>query len=207
MQSLLPRLCLAISRWLLSSDIEKIETTLRFTRLQPSVFPACPLSAIRALIAAEDRRFFYHVGFDAVAMLRALWAYASRRYVSGASTIEQQLVRTVRRRYERTLGRKISEIMLACSIQALASKAEIASLYLNVAYFGWRMNGFRQAIRRMSMSVEGLSNEEAAYIVAMLKYPLPRIPSAGRLKLLRQRQNYILKHIDAIGSSRPHHCF
>lgn len=189
------RLCTAASRRFLGSELGAIEATILTARLQHNRSCRCPAAAIAALIAAEDRRFYRHIGFDAAAIVRAGWKYMVQRRVSGASTIEQQLVRTIRRRYERTLRRKISEILLAGALQSLASKSEIATLYLRVAYFGWRMNGLRQALARLQISETHISRDEAAYIVALLKYPLPRRPTEARLRLIRRRQQYIVEHL------------
>jgi len=148
-----------------------------------------------AIITAEDRRFYRHLGCDPWAMSRALLRYAIHKKVSGASTIDQQLVRTIRRRYERTLQRKISEIILAISLQSLATKPQIIDWYLQVAYFGWQMNGVKHAAERLNLNLEKLTPFDAAYLASLLKYPLPLEPSSHRGQLIEERQAYILRHM------------
>ena len=64
----------------------------------------------------------------------------------GASTINQQLVRVLTNRYERTFKRKVKEILLASLVARAIPKTDIPGIYLSVAYFGWRMNGLVQAV-------------------------------------------------------------
>jgi len=155
-----------------------------------------PPIAILALITAEDRRFYKHYGFDIIAILRCIFQYIMFKKHSGGSTIDQQFVRTVTRRYDRTLFRKIREIILSIYLQRIASKEEIAAMYLLVAYLGWRMNGYLQACRRHSIRASKINETEAAFIVASLKYPIPKSPSAAFQNRHEQRVRYILKNLN-----------
>ena len=67
----------------------------------------------RLLISGEDHRYFLHPGFDVIAICRAIWRRLAWGVREGASTIEQQTVRVLKGRYERTLRRKVHEILLA----------------------------------------------------------------------------------------------
>lgn len=96
-----------------------------------------PPDLIHAVIAIEDRRFYSHHGIDLRGILRAAWHdLRGDRTVEGASTITQQLVRMTYLSPERTLRRKVQEIMLALWLEARLSKDEILTRYLNTAYFG-----------------------------------------------------------------------
>ena len=129
---------------------------------------------LQALVVGEDRRFFRHSGLDAIAMLRAAWQFVAHGRVQGASTIEQQLVRTLTKRYERTLRRKAREIMLATCVGDVLDKPQVASTYLLVAYYGWGMMGVIQACTRLEYDCSSLSWNQAASLIARLKYPQPQ---------------------------------
>lgn len=145
------------------------------------------------LIAGEDRRFKYHPGVDPFGLCRAAW----RTYVCGSreggSTIAMQLVRTVTGRYEKTLARKFREIQLACRLTKYLSRERIPSLYLWVAYYGWRMNNFTQACGRLGIHPESTTLLDAAELVACLKYPRPRIISTERLRKIEKRSLYLVQ--------------
>jgi membrane peptidoglycan carboxypeptidase len=80
--------------------------------LVQNAYATPPKPMIELLLAGEDHRFPYHPGVDTVALCRALWMTV-RGSPQGGSTVAMQLVRTITGRYERTLGRKIREIMFA----------------------------------------------------------------------------------------------
>lgn len=149
--------------------------------------PDIPQILIETLIAAEDHRFRKHGGVDPVAILRAIWRYFILGAREGGSTIEQQLVRTVTRRYKRNFRRKAVEILLASRLDSIILKEDIPGVYLHVAYFGWRMTGVRDACRRLKMNLADLTPDQAAAIVARLKYPQPKNISTERLEKISRR--------------------
>jgi penicillin-binding protein 1A len=151
-----------------------------------------PESLVRAVVAAEDRRFFRHRGIDLSAIIRALWKFLTSRTLSGASTIEQQLVRTLRGRYEISLNRKLSEIAIAIAISRKFDKRVIANVYCNVAYLGWRATGMKQAASRLGLDIFALSEREAATLAAMLKLPMPKQPNKAYSNRLQRRILYIV---------------
>jgi membrane peptidoglycan carboxypeptidase len=157
--------------------------------------------AKKLLISGEDHRYYQHGGFDVIAMCRAAWRGFILHKREGASTIEMQLVRTLTEKYERTLKRKIHEIAFATLVSKVIPKDEIPAVYLEIAYFGWRMNGFSAALRRTYGMCEQLPPLQTAQIVARLKYPEPRSASPSRLRKIRVRGDYLLwlhdKHLHA----------
>jgi monofunctional glycosyltransferase len=157
-------------------------------------------NVIRAMIVAEDRRFFSHCGVDFRGVTRAVLKYLSGGRLEGASTIEQQFVRTARRRYEITFARKFTECVLAVIVSSRHSKAHIAYSYLEVAYFGWRANGVQQAARRLGIDLLHASEAEAAALAAMLKVPMPRFPSQRYVTRHAQRVEYILTNWNEVGT-------
>jgi hypothetical protein len=170
------------------SDVSRVRELLAKHACDVARMPAV---LVRALVAGEDHRYFGHRGLDPVSLLRAIWALARWRMPVGVSTIEQQLWRTMTGRRERSLGRKMRESMGAAMISGAFDKRRLACLYLATAYFGAGMVGAPAACRRMGYHLDGLTEREAARLIACLKYPLPRVPGQDRLKRLELRADYV----------------
>lgn len=151
-----------------------------------------PSVLTKMLVLAEDRRFYSHSGVDALAVAAIAWRFVRTRRISGASTIEQQLVRTLTGRKERTLHRKLCEMLLAYGLSYQRDKSELAAMYLAVAYFGWRMNGVEDACRRLNIELDKITAHQAASLIARLKYPEARRPSPQRTALISNRVKYLL---------------
>ena len=99
--------------------------------------PQIPEHLRRAVIAVEDVRFFEHPGLDYIGILRAAWTNLRRGgKVEGASTITQQLARSLFLSSERTFDRKVRELVLAYKMELVSSKEQIFETYLNQIYFG-----------------------------------------------------------------------
>jgi penicillin-binding protein 1A len=152
-----------------------------------------PLPAQELLVAGEDHRFFSHPGVDPIAICRAVWRRVAFGKIEGASMIAQQLVRVLTGRYEQTLYRKFKEMVLAVLITTVVPKSVLPSLYLRIGYFGWRMNGFREACRRLGFRPDGMTLLDCAELVARLKYPEPRLAPSERMSLIRRRATHLLK--------------
>lgn len=179
----------------LASVIEEVERQVEELGKRPKI----PNALIEAVVAAEDRRFFSHNGVDPRAMARALWAYIRTGRLTGASTLEQQLVRTIRGRYEPTLARKITEINIAMKVSKRFSKRQLVEVYCHIAYLGWRAQGMSQAARRLGVDLSSLSLRESATLASMLKLPMPRFPSEGYARRLQRRTEYVLHVLSSNG--------
>lgn len=125
---------------------------------------------IKELIFAEDHRYLFHFGVDFFAMVRAIYSTKVRKKFQGASTIEQQLVRVLSARYEKSLKRKIREQILAVLISRKFKKYEIARCYLINAYMGHKRKGIFQALERSNF---GRDSDRFYIVAASLKYPHP----------------------------------
>jgi membrane peptidoglycan carboxypeptidase len=98
-----------------------------------------------------------------------------RHKFGGISTIEQQLVRTIRKRREYTISRKFSEITLSILMNFHFTKAEILTTYLNCVYFGPHMNGVdTAALVSFGVPAISLTEEQADFIACLLPTPMPR---------------------------------
>ena len=142
------------------------------------------------LILAEDHRFLNHFGVDFIAMARAIYSTKIKGVFQGASTIEQQLTRTITARYERTLRRKLREQLLAVLISRKFSKYLIAKCYLENAYFGYGIKGIEVALRRLD---NGEYENFSEFLVSLLKYPKPKFYSNEWEGKIKNRIAYIKK--------------
>jgi membrane peptidoglycan carboxypeptidase len=177
----------------LSADWSRVRTRLdavcMLIERNPDRTP--PLLAQRLLVSGEDHRHARHPGFDLIAIGRACWRRLRYGTHEGGSTIEQQIVRVLTGRYERTIVRKLREIALAVLVSRRYAKHRLPAAYLWIGYYGWRMNGYKQACRRLGILTQSLSSKEAAMLVARLKYPQPRDASAHRMTQIEQRAEHL----------------
>jgi len=143
-------------------------------------FARIPATMKAAMIAVEDRRFYYHPGVDPVGIGRSLVvAQRSGHFTQGASTITQQLARNVFLTANRTFSRKVREAVLALAIERRFTKEAILELYLNRVYFGGGAYGIDAAARKFfGHSAEHLTLPEAAIIAGLVKAPSRYAPSA-----------------------------
>jgi membrane peptidoglycan carboxypeptidase len=142
-----------------------------------SLRPKLPNILIETLIVGEDRRFYLHEGIDPIGIMRAIWNIILLRDLQGGSTIEQQLVRTITGRREKRIMRKVREILLSSLISKVIPKSDIPGVYLSIAYFGWKMNGIKQSCNRLGFDLKNITINQAASLIARLKYPEPEISS------------------------------
>ena len=152
-----------------------------------------PKVLIQAVLAAEDADFFEHEGLDYKGMARALFENLTRRkFAQGASTITQQVVKQMLLSPEKTLRRKVQEIILARRISQKFSKEEILELYLNQMYFGHGRYGVEEASRfYFGKSVGELDLGEAALLAGMLQSP-SRLSPHKHAEAAKKRQSYVL---------------
>src|SRR5262249_14537566 len=127
----------------------------------------------KAFVAIEDRRFYSHHGVDPIGLGRALVANTLHRGVSqGGSTITQQLAKNLFLTPERTLTRKLQEVVLALWLEHKFSKAQILDLYLNRVYFGSGAYGVEAAAQRyFGKSARHVTLAEAALLAGLVKSP------------------------------------
>jgi penicillin-binding protein 1A len=133
-----------------------------------------------AMVAVEDRRFYYHPGVDPIGIVRSFYVRAtSGKWSQGGSTITQQLARTVYLNNRREFGRKIREIILSMAMETKFSKDQILELYLNKVYFGGGAFGVDAASRKFfDHGAEDLTLAESAIIAGLVKAPSHYSPTA-----------------------------
>ncbi|MEZ5841660.1 MAG: PBP1A family penicillin-binding protein [Hyphomicrobiales bacterium] len=146
-----------------------------------------------AVIAIEDRRFRSHFGIDVVGLARAVVTnLASGRLVQGGSTLTQQLAKNLFLEPDRTMKRKIQEVILALWLETKYSKDAILEMYLNRVYLGAGAYGVDAAARRyFGKSARAVTLSEAAVLAALLKAPSRYSPLANP-DLARDRAKLVL---------------
>lgn len=158
-----------------------------------------PSLLIKAIITAEDQRFFAHPGVDLRGILRAARAnFQAGRIVQGGSTLTQQLVKNLFLTNERTLARKLLEITTAIVIENRYSKADILTHYMNEIYLGQRgtrgIVGVREAAYRyFGKEPQELSLGEIALLAGLVRAPNYYAPHKHRERALRRRNDILQK--------------
>jgi penicillin-binding protein 1A len=138
-----------------------------------------PTYVPKAFIAIEDRRFYEHHGVDPFGIGRAFVANVLHRTVAqGGSTITQQLAKNLFLTQERTINRKLQEVLLALWLERKFSKAQILEMYLNRVYFGAGAYGIEQASQRyFGKSARQITLGEAALLAGLVKSPSRLAPT------------------------------
>lgn len=197
-------------------DLERDEAELGTVELDPEVITRLygkvwedrrliklydlPSLLVKALLAAEDQRFFEHRGIDLWRILGAFRANMARgEVVQGGSTLTQQLVKNFFLSPERTLGRKLLEICMALIVEHHYSKLEILEDYLNEIYLGQRgpkgIFGVWEAARvYFGKEPRDLSLSEMALLAGIIKAPNRYDPKRHHNDAL-QRRNYVLRRM------------
>ena len=135
-------------------------------------------SSLRRSIAYEDRRFREHRGIDVKALFRAALQLAQHgRPVSGASTITMQVARLLSAQPTRSVGGKISQMLMALALEKRLSKDDILDLYLTLAPYGGNIEGIRAAsLAYLGKEPRRLTAAEAALLVALPQAPEAQAP-------------------------------
>ena len=154
----------------------------------------------RAVIAVEDVRFFEHPGLDYIGMLRAAWTNLRRGgKVEGASTITQQLARSLFLSSERTFDRKVRELILAYKMESVLTKEQILELYLNQIYFGQGAYGVASAAQTyFGKDLSALTVAESAFLAGLPKSPSHYSPFKAYDRA-KKRQEHVLSRMEEAG--------
>ncbi|MCX6244817.1 MAG: penicillin-binding protein 1C [Bacteroidetes bacterium] len=148
-----------------------------------------------AIIHYEDHYFYWHPGFNPVALIRAAYQdIRAGKIVSGGSTISMQVIRLARKNKERTIPEKLVEILQAFRLELHYSKEKIVALYASHAPFGGNTVGLDAAAwRYFGVSPENLSWAEAATLAVLPNSPALIYPGKNQLKLLAKRNRLLEK--------------
>jgi penicillin-binding protein 1A len=155
-----------------------------------------------AILAAEDDRFYQHGGVDYLGVARAAVANVQGRR-EGASTITMQVARTFFLTREKTIARKLSEVLLAFKIEANLTKDQILELYINQIFLGQRAYGFGSAANvYFGKTLQDLTPAEAAMLAGLPQAPSRQNPFVNP-KRAQERQQYVLRRMSDVGWLSP----
>ncbi len=152
-----------------------------------------PHHLVNAVLATEDRRFRGHFGVDPIGLTRAMFKNVQAgAIVEGGSTITQQLAKNLFLTPERTITRKMQEVVLAIWLEVYLSKDEILESYLNRVYFGAGTHGVEAAAKRyFGKSARQVTIAEAALLAGLLKAPSRYAPTRNP-RLAEQRASIVI---------------
>lgn len=166
----------------------------------PVQLEALPRYVKWAVITTEDRNFYSHSGFDIKGFARALIRNILGRDRSGGSTITQQLIKNALLTNEKTITRKIKELVLAWQLEQKFTKDEILELYLNEIPYGSVTYGIEAASQSFfSKPAKDLSVAQAALLAAIPQAPSRYSPYGPNQDLLFGRQQWIIKSMADLG--------
>src|ERR1700740_2071576 len=150
---------------------------------------------INAILAAEDERFYSHGGVDYLSVLRAAASNVASGTQQGAGTITMQVARNFFLTREKTITRKLREVLLAWKIEANLSKDEILQLYVNQIFLGQRAYGFAAASQiYFGKPLKDVTPAEAAMLAGLPKAPSAYNPVTNP-KRAKTRQLYVLRRM------------
>lgn len=163
-----------------------------------------PAAMPNAVLATEDRRFHDHFGIDPIGLARAMVVNVrAGRIVQGGSTITQQVAKNLFLTPERSIKRKVQEVLLALWLERRFSKEQILTLYLNRVYLGAGTYGVDAASRRyFGHPARRLSTYEAAMLAGLLKAP-SRFNPATDPERARSRARVVLANMVDAGYLTP----
>ena len=152
-----------------------------------------PEDLVNGVISIEDRRFKQHLGFDIIGIIRAaIVNVRAGEIVEGGSTITQQLAKNLFLTEEKTLKRKLKELILAIKIEMDYSKEDIIEMYLNIIYFGSESYGVYEASREyFNKDVEDLTLKECAMLAGIIKSPSYYNPK-NNIEMAKKRQIIVI---------------
>ncbi len=149
----------------------------------------------QAFISAEDKNFYTHAGYDPRGMVAAAVDMAQGGGLRGASTITQQVMKNFLLSGDRTIERKIKEIILAARVETALTKEKILELYLNEIYLGQNSYGVAAAAQTFfNKNLTELAPHEAAYLAALPKAPSDLHPVRAKARAT-ERRNFVLREM------------
>ena len=154
-----------------------------------------------ATIVAEDDSFYRHFGVDFKGIARAMISNIKRQgVVQGGSTITQQLIKNIYLTPERTIARKIRELILAIEMEIKYSKEDILSFYLNIVPYGSNAYGIEAASQTFfNKHAKELTIAEASLLASLPKAPTYYSPFGNNPDKLDKRQKYVLSRMLSLG--------
>ena len=183
-----------------SEDGVLIHELFKFNRVYVPI-EKIPAHTISALLSTEDRRFYTHWGIDVKRIPKVIAVNVSSfRFRQGFSTITMQLARNLYFGFQKTVNRKLREIITAIQIERTYAKQEILEMYLNQAYFGLGLYGIQAAAKRyFDKDASELTIEESATLIPLLNLPAYYSPITHADRSFTRR-NLVLRNMVVTGA-------
>jgi len=163
-----------------------------------------PQHVINAFLAAEDKDFYFHKGFSISGLFRALYKNVIDDKQEGGSTITQQLIKNTILTPEKTVTRKVKELILAIQTETIFTKDEILEMYLNQVGFGGPAYGIQEASRQyFDVDAKDLSISQAAYLAGLTRAPSKYSPYGDHPEQAVYRQQLVLSQMQKAGFITP----
>lgn len=152
-----------------------------------------PAHVKNAFLAAEDKDFYRHFGFSISGTFRALYKNITDNKTEGGSTITQQLVKNTLLSNEKTIIRKIKELILAVEVELVYDKDTIFEMYLNQVGFGGPAYGIQEAARQyFNLDAKDLDLSQATFLAGLPQAPSKYSPFGDQPELAKERQKFVL---------------
>lgn len=184
-----------------SSEIYDRGDKLLFTIYKTRDRTSVPLSQVpkymrEASIAVEDKNFYYHGAIDLKGLTRAFFSTVFKRKIQGGSTLTQQLVKNSLLTPERTILRKVREIILSFATEAVYSKDQILEMYLNQVPYGGTAWGVEAAAKTyFGKKAKDLTLAEATLLAGLPEAPTTYSPFGAHPDLGKRRQAHVLSQM------------
>lgn len=163
-----------------------------------------PMTVRLATLAAEDAEFYSHPGFSIKGIARSVIKNATRGELSGGSTITQQLVKNALLSPEKTIIRKVKEIILSIETEIAFSKDQILEMYLNEVSYGGTSYGVEEAAQQyFGKGAKDLSLSESALLAGLPKSPTKHSPFGANPEAAINRQKEVLRLMAVNGYITP----
>ena len=186
----------ALSEMPLEEKVESVRAQEGYVKLSD-----LPPIYTQAVVAAEDRRFYEHGGFDVISTARAVLAnLRTGTLAEGGSTLTQQLAKNLYFTQEKKFTRKAAELFMAWALEREYTKDEILELYINVIYYGDGCTGITAAAQHyFGKSPSELTDYECTLLAGVPNAPSIYAPTANP-ELCAQRQSWVLDGMVDAGS-------
>ena len=183
-----------------AGDGQTLIGTFGTTTADPVTADTIPQNLARALIASEDRRFYWHPGLDPEGLARAIYTnLQTGRMVQGGSTLTQQFAKLRYLSSERSLRRKLYEAVLALKLEWHHNKNEILAAYMNEVYVGDGVYGFSGAAKRyFNKTLAQLTDYEAAVLAGIIQAPSYQNPGNSETRA-KARARLVIGAMEDVG--------
>jgi penicillin-binding protein 1A len=177
---------------------QPVFTLFKEQRIEVQLSQVAPI-ARQAILAIEDQRFYEHRGVDTIRIVGSAVANLREgRRAQGGSTLTQQLARQSFLTRDKTLRRKLKEVVLAAELESTYSKDEILELYLNKVYFGDGLHGIEAAARGyFGTHAADLTLGQASLLAGLVKSPSAYAPTVNLERAINRRAVVLQAMVDA----------